>query len=91
MKKTTDQMFSNGTEYMQWTYRNCSRCIKRIKDPNGVKFRCSVERDIYHAALGIGEVNLRSYNATQQRVCPYLKTERTPTKKRKVKGQGDLF
>ena len=91
MKTTTKPLFSNGTEHLQWTSRNCSQCMKRIRNPDGVNFRCSVERDICCQSVGLYEVNERSYNATQQMVCSYLKTERPPTKKRKIKGQGDLF
>jgi hypothetical protein len=94
MKTTCEPLFSNGTEFMQWQYRNCERCIKQSryneKKDSYPAFRCSIDRDISVQQVGLMEVNVKSYEATRQKDCPYIQTEPKSPKKRKIKNQLEL-
>lgn len=103
MKTTQKPLFSNGTEYMNWTQRNCAQCVKSRSvrpskcpqsalDEDTPNYRCSVEREIDWQMIGNDEVSQRSYDATHKTNCPFKQTEykRYP-RRRKVKGIGNLF
>lgn len=103
MKSTQKQLFSNGTEYMNWTGNNCANCIKSRSirpskrpqsafDEDVPNYRCSVEREIDWQMLGNSEVSQRSYDTTHNADCPFKQTEykRFP-RRRKVQGIGYLF
>jgi len=38
-------MFSNGSEYDNWKFRNCSKCKKRYDEDAG-EFNCTLEESI---------------------------------------------
>jgi hypothetical protein len=50
MKTTDKPLFSNGTEFTLWQYRNCDNCVKqsRYNEKNDTysQFRCTIDRDI---------------------------------------------
>ena len=88
MKKTTCRpCFSCGSEAAWWTEKNCERCIKssRLKaDKSGyTQSRCKIFDEIGEQWLGYGNepVSLRTYDATQRTVCPYLQTKRKQYKR----------
>jgi hypothetical protein len=93
-KTTTKPCFSNGTEFMAWQDRNCCRCVKAVwfneKKNDFPAYRCAVQGQIEGQAAGLYEVSERTYNATQQKDCPYIKTERTKPRK-KSDGSPSLF
>lgn len=76
-KKIQTPCFSSRMEFMAWQDKNCRQCKKatwyseRLK--RYPKLRCTVQKEIELQADGIGNVSLRTYKATQQAVCPYLK------------------
>ena len=76
-KTTTKPCFSNGTEFMAWQDRNCCRCVKAVwfneKKNAFPAYRCAVQGQIEGQAVGLDEVRERTYNATQQNDCPYIK------------------
>lgn len=103
MKSTQKPLFCNGTEYMNWTGKNCAVCIKSRSvrpskrpqsalDEDAPNYKCSIERDIDWQMIGNDEVKQRSYDATRKADCPFKQTEykRYP-RRRKVQGVGDLF
>ena len=81
--------FSNGTEFMVWTDRNCDRCVKAshlLEMKAGgeyTKFRCSVQKEI----LLDEYVSKRTYDICQKRDCPYRQETRKkyPKKDNEVK------
>lgn len=79
-------LFSNGTEFMEWQSRNCERCVKAVwyneKKDFYPKYRCAVQRDIEKAAIADGCGTKRVYHATHSDICPYIRTERKPSKQR---------
>lgn len=90
MKTTCEPMFSNGNEHLSWTTRNCDRCVKQShyieKTDSYTTFKCSIDRDINGQIIGLHEVNIKSFEATQQKDCPYIQTERKlPKRKKKQK------
>lgn len=91
MKTTDKPLFSNGTEFTSWTFRNCDKCVKQShyneKTDTYSAFRCSIDRDISMQQVGLNEVNLKSWETTQLKDCPYIQTERKVTKKRAIKNQ----
>jgi hypothetical protein len=96
MKKTEEPLFSNGTEFTCWIYRNCERCVKQSHFIDDIKgwsnFRCSIDRDIQLQLAGYDEVNKRSLETVQNNICPYIQTKwKRITKKRLIKGQSTLF
>lgn len=94
MKTTLKSMFSNGTEFTSWQFRNCDKCVKAsvYKEKKDVytNYKCTIQRDIDGQVIGLQEVPLRSYNATQLADCPYRQTERKARKKRVIKNQLNL-
>jgi hypothetical protein len=91
MKTTDKPLFSNGTEFTSWTFRNCDKCVKQShyneKNDTYSAFRCSIDRDISMQQVGLNEVNLKSWETTQLKDCPHIQTERKVTKKRVIKNQ----
>ena len=89
MKTTIEPMFSNGTEFTSWTFRNCDRCLKQShyneKNDTYSAFRCTIDRDISMQAAGFTEVNVKSYETAHLKDCPYIQTERKSPKKTKYK------
>jgi hypothetical protein len=81
-------LFSNGTEFMVWQTRNCERCVKAVwyNEKKGMqpKYRCKIQNEIELAAVTDGTGSKRAANATHKAVCPYLKTQRTPKRKKDV-------
>ena len=52
--------FSNGTEFMAWTERNCDRCGKGMlydEDTEAVEFRCPVEEALHGADADDGSLS----------------------------------
>lgn len=92
-KTTTKECFTNGTDFMVWQTINCEKCVKAVwyneKTKTFPKYRCSVQGQLEGQIAGIYEISERTYNATQQKDCPYKKTERT--KKRKKDNEPKLF
>ena len=75
--------FSNGTEFMVWTARNCDRCVKAshlretIVGEEYTKFRCVVQKEIILTAAFPDEyVSKRTYDICQKRDCPYMQETR---------------
>lgn len=97
MKKTTKSCFSNGTDALDWQWRNCNKCIKGCADDAPIdKVRCSIQRDIFTQWMGYGseEINQKSYEAARSTDCPYKRTEYQPRKQRvekKDENQLELF
>ena len=81
--------FSNGTEFMVWTARNCDRCVKAshlretIEGMVYTKFRCSVQKEILLDAAfpRAGYVSKRTYDICQNLDCP----NRQETRKKYLK------
>lgn len=94
MKTTDKPLFSNGTEFTSWTFRNCDNCVKQShyneKNDTYSQFRCSIDRDISMQQVGLNEVNLKSWETTQLKDCPYIQTVRKVGKKRVIKNQLNL-
>lgn len=87
--KTCRPCFSCGREAEWWLETNCDRCVKSSHLKIGTndeytKSRCSIYDDIMTQYMGYGNepIASRSYDATQGRTCPYIRTEWPPTKKR---------
>jgi len=80
MERDRKQLFSNGTEFMNWQGNNCERCVKAVfyneKKNTFPNYRCSVQRDIELAAVTDGCSGKRTYEAVQASVCPYIQYER---------------
>lgn len=95
MKTTTEPMFSNGNEHLQWEARNCDRCVKKShyveKRDDWTAFKCSIDRDIQAQICGLMDVNLKSFAATRGKDCPYIQLERKLPKKRPLKNQLNLW
>lgn len=95
MKRIERYLFSNGTEHSTWTGLNCDKCVKASrynenKDTYS-QFRCSIDEDIQMQAAGIVEaVRVKSVEAVEQPVCPYLQTERKIKSHRPIKNQQTL-
>ena len=87
------QLFSNGTEFMAWQAENCERCVKAVfynrKKNTFPQYRCAIQRDIEIAAVTDGCGNERAFNAANNRVCPYIQTERK--KSNKIDNEPKLF
>lgn len=52
--------FSNGTEYLDWTFGNCERCAKSVlvTDPSGTELpTCEIEYAIMEASISDGEIS----------------------------------
>jgi|ERR1035437_16983 hypothetical protein len=94
MKMTYEMMFSNGTEFMIWTSRNCDLCVKQShynsKTDEYTKFKCRIDADMTMQQAGLSEISVRSYETVQQDICPYMQTGRRVFKKRKIKNQTEL-
>lgn len=61
--------FSNGTEFMVWTARNCDRCVKASHKYTA--FRCAVQKEIIFASAFSDEyVSKRTYEICQKLDCP---------------------
>lgn len=93
--KKISQMFSDGTEMMNWQHKNCCHCVKMStyndKNEKYTKFRCSIDRDIQMQSAGFSEFSIRSYSVVQNKVCKYIQTQRKKYKSRKIKCQTELF
>lgn len=79
MKTTTNPLFSNGTEWMDWLYINCDRCWKQShekKDGEYTAIRCSIEADILAQAAGVNEIRQRSYDIVNSGKCPFRQAEK---------------
>ena len=74
------QLFSNGTEFMQWQSRNCEQCVKAVfyneKKDFYPKYKCKIQEHIEMAAIGDGTGNKRDYDATHSCDCPHKRTKR---------------
>lgn len=75
--------FSNSTEFMVWTARNCDRCVKAshlretIAGVEYTTFRCVVQKEIILTATFPDEyVSKRTYDICQKRDCPYRQETR---------------
>ena len=75
--------FSNGTEFMMWTARNCDRCVKAshlretIAGEEYTTFRCAVQRGIILDNDFPDEyVSKRTYDICQKQDCPYRQETR---------------
>lgn len=67
--------FSNGTEFMVWTARNCDRCVKASHKYTA--FRCAVQKEIIYASAFSDEyVSKRTYEICQKLDCPYRQETR---------------
>lgn len=84
MAKVNQDPFSNGTEYMLWTERNCNRCyksshIKAGSDPDNPEYTritCAIERDIF-TRMGSNEpISQRTIDACHNADCPYRQNKR---------------
>jgi hypothetical protein len=53
--------FSNTSEYMCWTARNCERCAKSY-DQNGENFACDIDQALTLACFDGGEVDREIYS-----------------------------
>ena len=91
-------LFSNGTEFMLWTGRNCDRCIKAVfyneKKDFYPKYKCRIQEHIEMACIGDGMGSARDYKATHSYICPYIKTEKQRKKQsnqKKDKAQLELW
>ena len=88
-------LFSNGTEFMMWTARNCDQCVKAVfyneKKDVYPKHRCAIQKHIDEACIGYGYGNKRDYDATHSTDCPYKRTERKRYKRKGVIEENDLF
>ena len=85
MKTTTKDCFSNGTEWMNWTARNCDRCWKSSRPkPDGdyTAYRCRINAQIDAQAVGISEISQRTYDIAHLRDCPHRQEQR-PVYRRK--------
>jgi hypothetical protein len=95
MKTTIEPLFSNGTAHMSWIAMNCDRCIKQStynpKTDEYTAFRCSIDRDIQMQAAGLREVNVRSLEVVKNKHCPNIQMQHKPPKRRKLKGQAEMF
>ena len=75
--------FSNGTEFMVWTARNCDRCVKAshpretIAGEEYTTFRCAVQKEIILVGAFPDEyVSKRTYDICQKQDCPYRQETR---------------
>jgi len=88
-------LFSNGTEFMLWTLRNCDRCIKAVfyneKKNTCPKYKCRIQEHIEIACIGDGMGNERDYKATHSYICPHIKTERKKPRKKTNENELTLF
>lgn len=79
MKKTNKPCFSNGTEFMVWQDENCLQCKKATWYNERLKrypqYRCSVQKQLEGQSIGIEEVSQRTYDAAQERRCPFFKSK----------------
>jgi hypothetical protein len=92
MKRIEQQLFSNGSEHCSWISYNCEKCVKfsryNEKKDTYSQFRCSIDKDIQMQAAGIVEaVNVKSAEAVELAICPYLETERKVKVHRPIKNQ----
>lgn len=82
-------LFSNGTEFMLWTSRNCEQCVKAVfyneKKNFMPKYRCAIQNHIDYAAIDDGCGNKRDYDATHSYDCPHKKTTQPQRKQYKKK------
>lgn len=74
------QLFSNGTEFMQWQSRNCEQCVKAVfyneKKDFYPKYKCKIQEHIEMAAIGDGTGNKRDCDATHSYDCAHKRTKR---------------
>lgn len=79
MKKTNKPCFSNGTEFMVWQDENCLQCKKATWYNERLKrypqYRCAVQKQLEGQSIGIEEVSQRTYDAAQERRCPFFKSK----------------
>lgn len=91
----TYQLFSNGTEFMAWQYRNCEKCVKAVwyneKKDFYPKYRCKIQEHIEYAAVNDGMGKKRDYEATRSYECPHKRTEPYFRKKKELKNQLEIF
>ncbi len=94
MKKTNKALFSNGTEFTSWTFRNCDNCVKQShynkKKDTYSAYKCTIDRDIALQQVFDEPINLKSWETTQLKDCPYIQTEYKSKKKRPIKNQFTL-
>lgn len=88
--------FSNSTEFMVWTARNCDRCVKAshlretIAGEEYTAFRCVVQKEIILAAAFPDEyVSKRTFDICQKLDCP--NRQETRKKYQKNKKYPNLF
>jgi hypothetical protein len=89
MKKAKYPSFSNGTEFMWWTGRNCDLCVKAshlresVAGEEYTAFRCAINKEITLECAGMIEnVSQRTYDICQKADCPYKQTERKKYRKK---------
>lgn len=92
LKKVNQDPFSNGTEHMWWTERNCDRCVKQNLTISFDTYRepkCAILRDIENRMFNDEPIALRTIDICSKADCPYRqeKWKQYPRKpKNKVKG-----
>lgn len=83
MKTTTKLCFNSSAEFMIWQEHNCCQCKKAIWYNKRLgrypQYRCAVQRQLEEQAGGKEEVTQRTYAATQQANCPFLRPKEEPT------------
>ena len=88
MKKTNKPCFSNGTEFMVWQDENCLQCKKATWYNERLKrypqYRCAVQKQLEGQSIGIEEVSQRTYDAAQERRCPFFKSKVEEKQKEKI-------
>lgn len=72
MKTTEKPLFSNSSDFMSWTARNCDRCYKHVEpdDDSPIGWRCAIDADIQGQVCGLMEINQRSFDIVRGGDCP---------------------
>ena len=96
LRKVNRDPFSNGTEYMWWTDRNCCRCVKaphfREDDKRTeramTKCRCAIFRDMDVRMWSDTPIAQRTIDICSKDTCPfrqlYWKTYKNSHKREKT-------
>ena len=79
MKTTTQQCFHDGMKMMVWQEKNCFNCAKAVFYNQRLKrmpqFKCAVQKQIEGQANGEMEINQRTFDAVQNKECPFFKSK----------------
>jgi hypothetical protein len=97
MKRVKGVLFSNGSELMSWTGRNCEQCWKHsrfvAKTDSYTRFRCSIDLQIQQQVAGLDGSDMvypKTVEAVSMADCP--QREKTQKKySRGLKGMKNLF